>query len=100
MDAEFTLRGITFRWDAAKARSNLIKHGVTFEQAAQVFFDPLMICADASRRDEAQEAALGCDFQYRLLFVVHILFEDDHIRIISAREAESAERRRYETGND
>lgn len=42
MDIEFELRGIRFRWNAEKARRNIEKHGVSFEQAAQVFFDPFI----------------------------------------------------------
>jgi len=40
MDEYFELKGITFVWDKAKARRNLAKHGIAFEQAAEVFFDP------------------------------------------------------------
>jgi len=96
MDVAYGLNGVAFRWDEAKARSNLAKHGVTFEQAAQVFFDPFVRHADAGSEDEARDAALGCDFQYRLLFVVHLIFEDDSIRIVSARHATAIERKRYE----
>ena len=35
-----------------------------------------------------------------VLYVVHVILEDDHIRIISARKADSVERKRYEDGND
>jgi uncharacterized DUF497 family protein len=36
----YRLQGVEFEWDADKARSNVEKHGVTFEEAAEVFFDP------------------------------------------------------------
>jgi uncharacterized DUF497 family protein len=39
MDITYQLQGIAFAWDADKARSNIEKHGVTFEEAAEVFFD-------------------------------------------------------------
>lgn len=96
MDLTYSLHGVTFRWDQAKARANLAKHGVTFEQAAQVFFDPYLKYADADIDDEARDAALGYDLQYRLLFVVHLIFEEVGIRIISARHATASERKRYE----
>lgn len=100
MDIEFELRGIVFRWDADKERANTRKHhGITFRRAAQVFFDPFVIGADASRKDEAREAAIGTDFDFHVLYVVHMFFEDDHIRIISARKADPKERKRYEDGN-
>lgn len=99
MDIEYELRGIRFRWSADKAKRNAEKHGVAFEQAAQVFFDPFVRWEDASDKSERRDAAVGADFGFRLLFVVHILFEGDHIRIISARKAEPPERKRYEDGN-
>ncbi len=97
MDIEYELRGIRFRWDANKAKLNIKNHEVSFEQAAQVFFDPFVQYQDASRNNEQREAALGCDFEYRLLFVVHLEIEDDFIRLVSARKAESQEREHYET---
>jgi len=100
MDIEYELRGIRFRWNEDKAKLNIKNHdGVSFEQAAQIFFDPFVRHMDASRNHEKREAALGCDFNFRLLFVVHLEIEDDFIRIISARKAEPYERDSYETGN-
>ena len=101
MDIEYELRGIIFRWDAEKERTNIRKHGgVNFRQAAQVFFDPFLVGEDATRNDEPRDGAIGVDFDLHVLYVVHIVFEDDYIRIISARKAETAERKRYEDGND
>jgi hypothetical protein len=100
MDIEYELRGIRFRWNEDKAKHNIKKHdGVSFEQAAQVFFDPFVQHQDASQNNEKREAALGCDFNFRLLFVVHLEIEDEFIRIISARKAEAYEREDYETGD-
>lgn len=64
MDIEYELRGVRFRWDANKAKLNLKNHEVSFEQAAQVFFDPFVQYQDASRNNEQREAALGCDFEF------------------------------------
>ena len=50
---------------------------------------------DASRNDEARDAVIGFDLTGRLLFVVHIEFEDTAIRIISARRAEPEEEQKY-----
>ena len=100
MDIEFELRGIVFRWNAEKERANIRKHdGVAFRQAAQVFFDPFAIGRDASRKGEARDAAIGADFDFHVLYVVHVVFEDNHIRIVSARKADPKERRCYEDGN-
>ena len=98
MDVEYELRGIRFRWNEAKAKQNIKNHdGVSFEQAAQVLFDPFVQYLNASRNNEKREGALGCDFEFRVLFVVHLDIEDEFIRIISARKAEPPERDRYET---
>ena len=98
MDFEFELRGIRFVADADKARRNVTNHGVTFEEAAQAFFDPFALVIDASRNDEARDALIGADFSTRLLYVVHIAFEADteRIRLISARLPTREERNRYE----
>lgn len=97
MDVRFELNGIGFVWDGDKARSNPSTHdGATFEQAAEGFFDPFVKVVDASRDDEARDAIIGMDMRWNLLFVVHIAFENDEIRIISARKATRAERKHYE----
>ena len=57
--------------------------------------DPLLVLVDASRNDEARDAAFGFDAIGRLLYVVHIEFEGTHIRIISARCAEPTEESAY-----
>jgi hypothetical protein len=70
---------------------------VTFQQAAEAFFDPFLIVVDASRNDEAREAVIGMDRRWNLLYVVHIERDDDVIRIISARKATRKEREDYES---
>jgi len=96
MDEYFELNGITFIWDQAKARKNLSKHGVAFEQAAEAFFDPFLRVVEARSEDVARDAILGMDERWNLLFIVHLEIEDDRIRIISTRKATRSERRRYE----
>jgi len=98
MDKHYTLNGIAFVWDQDKAAKNTVKHdGVSFEQAAQAFFDPFLRVMDASRNDEIRDAVIGMDKQWNLLFVVHLVIEEnDVIRIISARKATRTERGFYE----
>jgi len=100
MDVEFELRGVLFRWDSEKAARNVQEHGIPFEQAAQVFFDPFVRYLDASRGGEARDGAIGADFEYRILFVVHLILEEDALRVVSAWPATRAERSHYETGYD
>ena len=97
MNVYFVLNGITFVWDDEKARINPSNHsGITFQQAAEIFFDPFLIVVDASRNEESRDAAIGLDSRWNLLFVVHIEREGNIIRIISARKATNQERAEYE----
>jgi uncharacterized protein len=99
MDLLWLHRGQQFVWDAEKATSNLKKHGVSFETACEVFFDPLMRLEDASDQPEEREAVIGFTSDWMLLFVVHVMRESDVIRIVSARLATAQERRMYEDGD-
>ncbi len=90
--------GVTFVWNDEKAQINLQKHdSVTFQQATEAFFDPLLVVVDASRNDEARDAVIGLDRRWNLLYVVYIERENDIIRIISARKATRKEREYYES---
>jgi hypothetical protein len=91
-----------FDWDAAKAASNLTKHGVDFRQAAAVFNDPLALTVfdEAHSQSEERWFTLGITAEGRLLAVSHT-FEPTaptqaRIRIISAREATRRERKDYQ----
>ncbi len=96
MDVHLIYRGQRFVWNAEKAAANESKHGVHFETACEVFFDPLVRLEEAGDQDEARDAAVGFTEDWRLLFVVHLIREDDTIRIVSARPATAQERRAYE----
>jgi uncharacterized protein len=96
MDIAFVYQGQRFVWDVRKASTNLAKHGVSFEEACQVFFDPLLHVEDATIGEEPRHAVIGLTENWALLFVVHVLREDDVLRIISARPATAQERRLYE----
>lgn len=97
MDIYFVLNSISFIWNEEKAGKNPGKHdNVTFQQAAEAFFDPFLIVVDASRNDEARDAIIAMDRRWNLLYVVHIEGDDDVIRIISVRKATRKERENYE----
>jgi uncharacterized protein len=87
-----------FRWDPNKAASNVSSHKVTFEAGKEVLTGkgPTLF-KDDDREDygEIRQEVVGFDEQGRLLIVV-ISQRDDHIRIISVRKANKAERKRYE----
>jgi uncharacterized DUF497 family protein len=90
---------LTFEWDPRKARSNLIKHGVGFEEASTVFGDllSLTIPDPEHSRTEERYVTMGTTFTGKLLVVVHT-DRGDNIRIISARRASRRERSSYEKG--
>ncbi|MSP98004.1 MAG: BrnT family toxin [Betaproteobacteria bacterium] len=92
----YKLRGVAFEWDAAKADANLVQHGVPFERACEVFFDPFARIVDATEPDETRDAAIGRTESQALLFVVHVIRHAEIIRIISARHATPQERRTFE----
>ena len=91
-----------FEWDAAKARTNLRKHGVSFRAATAVFRDPLArtIFDDEHSEDEERWVTLGRAQNGQYLVVVHTFAQvseaEIHIRVISARAADRQEIRDYE----
>ena len=89
--------GVTFEWNDRKAEENFKKHGVAFEDASSVFFDPLAITfpdPDHSL-DERREVTLGRTMKKDMVFVCHCE-RGERIRIISARRATNRERKAYE----
>jgi uncharacterized DUF497 family protein len=87
-----------FQWDAAKAESNLKKHGVAFEESLTVFYDPLAATFVDPQHSEGERRLLTIGFSAagRLLVVCHT--ERAHsVRLISARVATKRERKRHES---
>ena len=95
MDSVYGLQGVEFEWDTNKFQSNLEKHGVSFEEAAEVFFDPFYQEGDATANDEQRNFILGYSRTQRLLLVVYVE-RSLRIRIISSRPATRTERKLYE----
>jgi uncharacterized protein len=92
---------LRFEWDGRKAAANIAKHRVTFEEAAEVFYDPNALDDyDAAHSDaEARFNIVGLSSRH-LLYVVYAERPGDVIRIISARKADSLERKNYERAGD
>jgi len=87
---------VEIEWDAKKAASNLRKHGIDFADAALVFEDDLALTRqDLHSHHEERFVTLGCDPQGRLMVVVYT-WRGERLRLITAREATSKERRQYE----
>jgi uncharacterized protein len=91
-----------FEWDAAKARSNLSKHAVSFVLAKEIWDDPLhVILPDRVVDGEQRWHAIGVVGSVTLLVAVHVnpdADDESRIRIIGARRATTHERKRYEEG--
>ena len=87
-----------FTWDRRKNRANLEKHGVSFDEATTVFADPLAASIPDPDHSEGEErfVTMGFSAGNRLIVVCHTE-EGDTVRIISAREANSHERKKYES---
>jgi uncharacterized DUF497 family protein len=96
VDAFYQYRNETFVWDAEKAANNLSRHGVSFKQACEIFADPMLLLEDATANDELRHLGIGITLDWKLTCVVHVVRENNHVRIISARRATAAERDRYE----
>jgi uncharacterized protein len=88
-----------FEWDREKARRNLAKHGVSLEEAATAFWDPLSATvADRHHSFGEQRYRLfGQTVRGRIVVVTHVE-RGGSIRLISARLATTRERRLYEEG--
>lgn len=87
-----------FEWDDVKAASNLEKHGVSFEEAAQIWDDPNLMVLNAKRIGEKRKLAIGRS--YSVVFSVIHTERGDTVRIISARRATQKERATYERGQE
>lgn len=98
------MQAIRFEWDEAKNQTNQRKHGLSFEEAAQVFRDPLQVSVqDRIEHGEERWQTFGLVHGVLLVMVAHTVHEEDQeetvVRIISARRADRKERRFYEGEN-
>lgn len=99
-DDRIDIRGIVFEWYPPKAQSNLKKHKVSFEEASTIFADKnILELPDREHSEgELRFIGIGRSDRNRLLFV-NFTVRGDKVRIISARQAQSWERREYEIAN-
>jgi len=90
-----------FEWDENKNITNQEKHGISFEEAQEVFSDALHISKLDKRFNYFEERwiTLGTTSKHKVLVVANLFFSDEGeeiIRIISARQANNKERKTYE----
>jgi uncharacterized protein len=90
-----------FEWDPTKARDNLDKHGVAFDEAATVFKDSKAISIFDPDHSETEDrwVTMGISEKGRLLIVIHTFRRESEdaitIRIISSRKATKHETALY-----
>jgi uncharacterized DUF497 family protein len=89
--------GLEFEWDDAKAKANLKKHGVAFDEALTVFADPLARIFDDPDHSEREprEIIIGVSSKPRLL-VVGFTERSGRVRLIHARRTTRSEQKRHE----
>ncbi|MBI3551556.1 MAG: BrnT family toxin [Elusimicrobia bacterium] len=87
-----------FDWDPEKAADNLVKHGVSFDQAIKVFDDPdaKYFPDDEHSREEIREKVIGSAEEAGIVLVVFTERKGDILRIISAWKATKREKKLYE----
>lgn len=87
-----------FEWDDKKAKVNIDKHGISFEEASTVFYDEeALLRGDPDHSDDEDRfVLLGMSEMANVLIVCHCYRESDEIiRIISARKATKNETKQY-----
>ena len=83
-------------YDPQKAKSNLNKHGISFEEASTALYDPLaLVQEDIDSINENRWILVGFSSRANLLTVVYTLRDGDTIRLISARKATQKEAKYY-----
>lgn len=87
-----------FEWDPAKAKSNIRKHGISFDEAVTVFKDPLAFIFDDGTHSEQEhrEIIIGRSALRKMVLVCFVERLENVIRIISARAATRQEIKDYE----
>jgi uncharacterized protein len=86
---------LTFDWDTIKARQNLAKHGISFERASRVFFDPFALELLDTRADYGEERMITIGLTEAGILTVISTERGPVLRIISARLATKEESRAY-----
>ena len=91
---------MNFEWDPNKARYNLQKHGVSFQEAVTVFTDELSITNYDLRHSEQEERFMIVGWSHRRnLLMISYTERENRIRIISSRKLRKNERKAYEKRN-
>jgi uncharacterized protein len=89
---------MSFEWDEEKAKSNIAKHDVSFDEATSVFDDPLFLTfADPEHSIQEQRFVIMGESARGRLLVVSYTERAGTTRLISARTVTRKERKAYES---
>lgn len=97
-------RQFQFEWDEIKAADNVYKHGISFELAATIFYDPRLLTVADLAHSETEERwlSIGMASNGSILCIVYLWSESEpvvtKVRLISARKATPAEAKYYQEG--
>ena len=88
--------GLRFEWDPGKAARNIKRHGISFDEAATIFDDPMFttVIDQEHSSDEERYITIGLSSGGRLLIIAHT-DREGQVRIISVRKATKKEERFY-----
>ena len=92
------MEGLRFEWDSVKEKSNIRKHGISFEEARTAFYDEnaIQFYDPDHSEEEDRFILLGISFKLRVIVVCHCSRESENvIRLISARKADRGEEQEY-----
>ena len=92
------MKELRFEWDDRKEKTNIKKHGISFDEARTVFYDEnaVQFFDPDHSEDEDRFILLGISFKLRALVVCHCFRKSETVvRIISARKADKDEERVY-----
>ncbi|WP_332853782.1 BrnT family toxin [Duganella sp. S19_KUP01_CR8] len=87
-----------FEWDARKAKTNLRKHGVSFEEAMDAFqdlFSQSWLDSEHSNFEDRYQLLAQSQHRDIILLISYCSPSDDTVRVISARKASRLERKQY-----
>jgi uncharacterized DUF497 family protein len=95
-EEDVVMMDLRFEWDPGKAARNAKKHGVSFDEAATIFHDPMFITVidQEHSSDEERYITIGLSSDGRLLIIAHT-DREGQVRIISARKATKKEEQFY-----
>jgi len=95
MDVKKIINGLPFEWDENKEKINIRKHGISFDEAALVFFDDVRYELYDRKHSISESRNIAIGMVSKIIFVVYTERDKSNIRLISARPANKIEKRIY-----